>query len=110
MYLKNNKKKVEKDKADEKYAKWLAELREKERAEKEKRREEEEKKRLQQEKIKQKREEKNKLLIEENKKKHVVRPMKTKKAEAIINGKLHSYYDWSTSPAPSFVNSQPWQS
>lgn len=107
---KNHKKKVEKEKADENYAKWLEQVKEKERAEKEKKKQEEEKRRLQEERIRQKREEKSKKLNEENKKKHAVRPLKTKKAEAIINGKLHSYYDWSTSPVPSFVNNQPWQS
>lgn len=101
---------MEKEKADENYAKWLEQVKEKERAEKEKKKQEEEKRRLQEERIRQKREEKSKKLNEENKKKHAVRPLKTKKAEAIINGKLHSYYDWSTSPVPSFVNNQPWQS
>jgi hypothetical protein len=33
-----------------------------------------------------------------------VRPNTEKKGTAIINGKLHSFYDWSTSPNPSFFN------
>jgi len=102
---------LEKEKADEKFQKWLTEVNEKKRLEKQKKLEAEEKKRLNVEKIKLKREEKNKQLREANKKKAIdVRSILAKKAEAMINGKLHSYFDWSTSPAPSYVNAQPWQS
>ncbi len=102
---------LEKEKADEKFQKWLAEVNEKKRLEAQRKKEEEEKTKLNVERIKLKRAEKNKLLTETNKKKSVgVRANVAKKAEAIINGKLHSYFDWSTSPAPSYVNEQPWQS
>lgn len=34
----------------------------------------------------------------------VPRSKEEKIAYAFVNGKLHGYYDWSTSPAPSYVN------
>lgn len=87
-------------------------MKEKERNEKVKKKEEEEKVRLKREQIKLKREEKNKRMAEENEKKRIckVRPINSKESTAIVNGKPHRYFDWSTSPAPTFINEQPWQS
>ena len=68
---------------------------------------------LEQERTKLKRQEACKRLIEENKKKNPnnkIRPNSSKKATAVINGKCHSYYDWSTSPAPGYINKFAWQS
>ena len=33
-----------------------------------------------------------------------VRPIVEKKGTAYINGKLYSFFDWSTSPDPSYIN------
>jgi hypothetical protein len=50
-----------------------------------------------------------KRLLENRKNVVQVRDLKQKKGTAIINGKQKSFFDWSTSPQPSFVNKIPWQ-
>jgi hypothetical protein len=70
----------------------------KEEENKRKKQDDEEKK----QRLKKEYEEKHKKLIK-------VRPLGERKGQAIANGKLQLYYDWSTSPAPSFVNNEPWK-
>lgn len=110
--IKKEKELATKQKAEENFTKWLQELNEKERLEKQKKKDEQEKIRIEHERIKLKRQENCKRLIEENKRKNPnkIRPNSSKEATAVINGKCHSYYDWSTSPAPSYVNKVAWQS
>lgn len=105
-------KEVEQEKAEENFNTWLKELKEKEKADKLKKQEDEEKARLNHERIKQKRKEQNERMIAESKKKNFAKPRSntSKRASALINGKVHNYYDWSTSPAPSFMNEKEWQS
>lgn len=105
-------KKVDKEKADENFQKWTTELKTKKQAEKKAQKDEEERIKSKHETIKLKRDEKSKKFAEDNDKKRLikVRANVAKEATAIINGKRHNYYDWSTSPAPSFINDKPWQS
>jgi hypothetical protein len=111
FFFKETKKELAKQKSSEKFANWLKQLKEREHNEAQRQREEQERIRLNREKIKKKREEQSKKLIELNKKKSVpIRPLTARTGVAIINGKTHDYYDWSTSPAPSFINKIPWQS
>lgn len=37
-----------------------------------------------------------------------VRRLEEKKGVVMVNGKERKYYDWSTSPQPSFVNKDEW--
>ena len=108
--IKKLKKQLDKQKSEEKYQKWLMELKEKEEAEKQRKKQLEEKIRLNQERIKQTRAERNVKLSELNKGKTTSRPIVARKGAAIINGKIYNYFDWSTSPAPSYFNQNEWQS
>ena len=104
------KKQLDKQKSEEKYQKWLMELKEKEEADKQRKKQLDEKTRLNQERIKQTRAERNAKLSELNKRKASARPLVARKGAAIINGKIYNYFDWSTSPAPSYCNQNEWQS
>ena len=109
--VKKAKKEEIKAKAEREYEEWLKNLKINEEIAKKKEEEEKEKMDKRIETVKKKREETCKKKLEENKKKNVpIRPLTQRQGQAIINGKLHSYYDWSTSPQPSWVNQTAWQS
>ena len=108
--IKKERREAEKQKAEEKYQEWLENLKKKEQADKEKKAEEERRFKWKDEQDKLKRKEQI-MHMRENKKELVkVRPILTRKGKAFVNGKLCHFYDWSTSPDPSFVNKVPWQS
>ncbi len=79
-------------------------------AEKEKQLEEARKEKLRLEREKQKRKENLKHVLEQQQKLAKVRPLASKKGKAIANGKMCTFYDWSTSPDPAFVNQNEWKS
>jgi hypothetical protein len=98
-----------KKKAEEKYQEWIEELKKKEQSEREKKLEEERLKRERDEQEKLKKAEALKRLQENKKNIIKIREPKEKCGTVLINGKVRSYYDWSTSPQPSFVNKIPWK-
>jgi len=91
------------------FQKWLEEQEQKRLAEKAKQLEQMriEKQKLEEEKAKKA----NFLKIrQENMKKIHVRQPSQKIGYGVANGKLRAFYDWSTSPAPSFINKDEWKS
>ena len=84
----------------------MNELKKKEREEKQKHQDKLEKEMLEKEYEKRRKlqeDERNKTEL--NKKKIVaIRPLSERKGLAVINGKLHDFFDWSTSPNPAFFN------
>lgn len=84
-------------------------MKRRENAEKEKKAEDERILKKKQEEEKLKKEENLKRMKENKKNLFQVRPNSSKKGVAIVNGKTCNFYDWSTSPAPSYVNKIPWQ-
>ena len=104
------KKELDKKKADEKYEKWLTELKLNEMARKQKIAEQ---KRLREQREAQEKARRAELALKmaENKKQLIkVRKLEERKGVAIVNGKLRAYYDWSTSPDPTFLNKDTWKS
>ena len=81
-----------------------------EKEEKEKQIEREIHTKLKSEEEKKKKEEQQKRIKENMKKTFNPRPVDQKKGFAIVNGKLCSFDDWSTSPEPSFINQVEWKS
>lgn len=108
--MKKEKKELEKKRAEQKYQEWLERVKEKERNEKVKRDLDERRERWRQEQEKKKRKDNLKHMMKEKKEIVRVRPLSERRGEAVINGRLCSFYDWSTSPNPSFVNKEAWKS
>jgi hypothetical protein len=92
------------------FQKWLEEQEQKRQAEKVKQLEQMriEKQKLEKEKAKKA----NFLKIRQENKKEIVkvRQPNQKVGYGVANGKLRAFYDWSTPPAPSFINKEEWKS
>lgn len=84
-------------------------MRNKKQNEKERQRIEEEKKREKEEVEKIKKAEAEKRLKENKKELVKVRPLSKREGVAIVNGKSRNFFDWSTSPSPSFINKNEWK-
>ena len=108
--IQKEKKESEKQRAEEKYKEWLENLKRKEREEKEKKLEEERRQKWKAEEEKMRRKEQIMLKKQSEKELLKVRPLSSRKGAAFVNGKLRDFYDWSTSPDPSFVNKEAWKS
>lgn len=87
---------------------WFENVEKKEKEKREKKLEEERRLKAEAEEKKLKNLEAQKRMRESMKKIVDIRDANKKNGVVIINGKEYKYYDWSTSPEPSFVNKKEW--
>lgn len=103
---------IKKKKCEETYRKWLEEKSAREKSEKEKKAKAEREAKEKKERERQRRvdAQQNRLAHEaDDEKSRKVRLLRQRQGVAIVNGQERKYFDWSTSPQPSYFNKEEWK-